>query len=83
LNLIFKENLLISKIKIVKNCFCCFFQHGAAKLHTSYGLKQHVGLEIEDNAYGLMNFKTKEMHYGDKINSSYYLGLYQFRSWSR
>ena len=33
------------------------------------------GLNIKENAYGLMNFKTKEMHYGDRINSSFCFGL--------
>jgi hypothetical protein len=30
-----------------------------------------------------MNIKTKEMHYGDGINSSFCFGLWEVRSWFR
>jgi hypothetical protein len=32
------------------------------------------------NAFGLMNFKTKEMHYGGRINSSFCFDHRQVRS---
>jgi hypothetical protein len=47
------------------------------------GYNNMSDLKLSGNTYGLMNFKTKEMHCGDKINSSFYLGLCQVRSWSR
>jgi len=51
--------------------------------HTLSTEKKHVGLKTQENAYGVMNFKTKEMPFGDRINSSFYFGLCQVRSWFR